>query len=71
MVNYQIQYKEKVNQNVLSGPPNEANEFWRVVCDMPTLQSAISTTKSLVKKYGYENFQICKVTSIRVEVHAE
>ncbi|MCC0635251.1 MULTISPECIES: hypothetical protein [unclassified Clostridioides] len=71
MVNYQIQYKEKVNQNELSGPPNEANEFWRVVCDMPTLQSAISTTKSLVKKYGYENFQICKVTSIRVEVHAE
>lgn len=59
----------KLNKPMISEYTNGGH--WRVVAELPTLQAAITATKSLLKKYGYENLQICKVTSLKIEVHAE
>ena len=43
----------------------------RVVAELPTLQAAIIAAKALIKKYGYDRIQICKVTALKVNVTTE
>lgn len=80
MITYQIQYKEdmslyevkdksgKLVPDVVGTAPWGT---WKVIAEMPSLKSALSAAKNLVKKYGYERIQICRSTKMNVKIELE
>lgn len=69
MTKYQIQYKE---DSVPSQGVGEAPfGVWKVIAEMPSLKSAMSSAKALIKKYGYDRIQICRSTKMNIKVELE
>ena len=69
MISYQIQYKEDTQPK--PGVGDAALGVWKVVAQLPSLKSAINSAKVLIKKYGYDRVQICRVTKLNIKVEVE
>ena len=82
MISYQIQFKKQIDPEAKDNkwPPWDKNvsdqskkniEVWEVVATLPSLKAAINSAKVLIKKYGYDRVQICRVTKLNIKVEVE
>lgn len=82
MITYQIQYKidmkdYEYTDAVKESPIKPATVgtapwgTWKVIAEMPTLKSALSAAKNLVRKYGYDKIQICRSTKMNIKIELE